>query len=197
MEGFLVVGIILGFVIFLIISGSYLLSKHVLKKTNDKELELNRLKYKMGIVGIATFGGLLFTIFSISSYTEFTIINGKDISNWITLAVEIAIGITIAILILIYSQFREEKMTSELSGSIKKSTEEITTFYTDAPEENNPSFGEDITIPEQHKIQKLPNKDELKKKEENETVNEVHKKSQENKLFDSSFMNELSSNVFV
>lgn len=197
MEGFLVVGINLGFVIFLIISSAYLLSKHVLKKTNDQELELNRLRYKMGIVGIATFTGLMFTIFFISIYTEFTIINGKDISNWITLAVEIAIGITIAILILIYSQFREEKMTSELSGSIKKSTEEIMTFYPGAPEENYPSPGDDVTIPEHHKIQKLPDEDELKKKEENETVNEDLKKSQENKLFDSSLMNELLFNVFV
>lgn len=198
MGGFLVVAINIVFVIFLITLGLSLLSIYFLKKTDDHDQESNRIKTKMGIIGFIIFLGLFFIIVSINNYTEFTIINNNDISNWITISIEIAIGFTIAILIMIYSQFKGKEIAKDMTHNVRISDAEIFTSYISSGlEQQNLAPSEDISKPEPNIIEKFSEENDLMKNEEQETVNEDIKKSHKNNLFVSSCMDELLLYVHV
>jgi len=179
------------FLLFLTLLAGVLYMRYFSKKPTENEIALHRILYRMFWVVFFIVAAIIMIITYVSLTTEATIKTGNDVSNWITLTVEVGIGIIIAILIMIYSRFREEKMIGEFTGTVKKSQETILTFGNDPPEENNPTHSDDISIPEPNNIGKLPDDKDLKKKEKKPTASKGIKKSQENKIFENSSLKEL------
>jgi len=122
MANLLVSGVILGFLLSLYILGSVIISSHLTKKPTAEEVTKNKVTSKMGLIIIPISFGIVLTIFSVNLLTGAPLKQGDDVSNWITLTVEIWVGIAIALVILIYSQFQSKRLMKELRKDVSADT---------------------------------------------------------------------------
>lgn len=105
-----------GFVLFLFILGTILTAHYTKRKPTKLELLTRDLVNKMGAVIIPTSIGIVISIILITVIFDVNLIEKdnvtektRDISNWVTLVVEIGIAIVISLSILLYSQYNDEK----------------------------------------------------------------------------------------
>lgn len=75
--------------------------------------------------------GIVITIISIESFTISTFYDDRnDVSNWVTLTVEIGVGIMIAVIILIYSRAREKEIAEGFSSRFDRFEDSMTDTMT-------------------------------------------------------------------
>lgn len=105
------------------------------KNPATKITSLKQVRNKILSVMYIVIASVLFIIFAITHILGDTIIfydeqnEIHDIPNWITLIVEIAIGIAIAIIILFITQFSDKENADDIKGAVKQqSTAPPTTF---------------------------------------------------------------------
>jgi len=80
---------------------------------------------RLGLVIIPVSFGIFIVVFSVNLLTGASIKQGDDIANWITLTVEVAVGITIALVILIYSQFQGKRSIRGISKQLQETYDTI------------------------------------------------------------------------
>ncbi|MCH7560605.1 MAG: hypothetical protein IIC67_04415 [Thaumarchaeota archaeon] len=83
------------------------------KNITKEDVERQKIMDRIGILVISTSIGIVIVIIMVVASTEFNIIEKNDISNWVTLIVEIGIGVIISMSILIYSRHHDDKIDKQ------------------------------------------------------------------------------------
>lgn len=111
--------VIYTFLLFLFIICSIIVSLYILKKPTEEEIAKNKVVNRMGMIVIPVSFAIVLTIVTVAIFIGAPLKQGEDITNWVTLIVEIGIGITIALVILIYSQFQGKRSIKDLSKQLQ------------------------------------------------------------------------------
>lgn len=129
----LVYGIIYAFLLFLFVMCSVIISSYILKKPSEEEIAKNKVVNRMGLVVIPVSFGIVLTMITVTIFTGAPLKQDDDITNWTTLIVEIGIGITIALVILIYSQFQGKRSIKDPAEQLQTTQDIINTMSTGSP----------------------------------------------------------------
>jgi len=98
------------FLFLLLVITIWIAKPYFANNITKKDIERQQIIDRIGIVILGIMFGIVSVIIWIVVNTEFNIIENNDISNWVTLIVEIGIGIVISMSILIYSRHHDNRI---------------------------------------------------------------------------------------
>lgn len=111
------------FLFLLLVITVWITKPYFAKNITSKDIEKQKIVDRIGIVIISTGVGIVLVIILIVMSTGFRIMPAGDISNWVTLIVEIGIGVVIAMSILIYSRHHDNKIDIQNKNEREKRSE--------------------------------------------------------------------------